>query len=553
MISSENAGYPHGVAYHLPINSRFGPFLILTPLGSGGMGSVYRVRWEAQGVDAALKVVQPGQKEEALKRFRREIAATAGLAHPGIVRVLDYGELQGAPYYVMEYLDCPTLANLIDEASSRGTAVMDLQTFAGLFRSLLKALGYAHARRVIHRDIKPANVFLRKTGEAVLADFGVAFVVDGTALTASGNAVGTPTHMAPEQIRGGTIDTRTDVYQVGLLMYEVLTGSLPFMDEDGAFGVALARMTRAIPPPSVANPTAPPELDRVILRCLAVPQEARYPDTASLANDLEAAIQGRAVGTVGTLAAVAPDARLEALRPAPVRAAPPRAPARPAATSAVRLSWQRTLLLVTLLNVAGFGALYMLLGTRSSASAAREVRIEPGADRATIAFATSAPVAASIEFGSGQAPDRIASAQGSPRTAHRIELEGLSPGQDYVFRIVTQGPDGKLHPGALLSFRTLSTAADPAPSAHRAIDVKLRTGREELEVSFRTTRPLKSRLLLSGPGGKRDLPVATAAATEHHLLVHELAPGSRYSFRIVLLPDDAAPLHSLEQTVETSK
>jgi len=209
----------------LPAGSTFGPYRILGPLGRGGMASVYRARDPALERDVALKVLPAEFLHDAAfaDRFRQEARVAGRLEHPHIVPVHAFGIEQGAPWMAMRLVTGGSLA----ERVRRGP--MAPRVVAALLRDVAGALDYAHERGIVHRDVKPANVLLDEAGRAYLADFGVARMLEGSSVvTTTGMIQGTPSYMAPEQAMGEKVDRLADVYALGVVAFECLTGRVPY-------------------------------------------------------------------------------------------------------------------------------------------------------------------------------------------------------------------------------------------------------------------------------------------------------------------------------------
>ncbi len=239
----------------------------------------------------AVKTLHPELAlDDALRdRFRREAIAAAKLGHPDIVATYDTGEDGDIAYIVMELVDGPTLRSMLDDHGPM--AVPDALRVA---REVTAALDHAHRHGVIHRDIKPANVLIPPEGPVKVTDFGIAKAAGASDLTRTGTVVGTARYLAPEQVEGGTSDARTDVYAVGLLLYEMLVGRLPF-GGDTEMAAAIARVTAAAPAVRTARPDVAPEVDALVARCLERDPAARFQDAAELGVALDAA--GAAGGT----------------------------------------------------------------------------------------------------------------------------------------------------------------------------------------------------------------------------------------------------------------
>ena len=253
-------------------------------LGRGGMGVVYRAWDRRLNRPVALKMLLAGAyaRPEELERFRREAEAEAGLRHPNIVQVYDVGDLDGRPYFTMEFVEGGSLAQKL------AGAPLPAGQAAGLLATLAEAVQAAHDRGIIHRDLKPANVLLTADGTPKITDFGLARrLEDASGLTQSGATLGTPSYMAPEQARGGTqaVGTAADVYALGAILYEALTGRPPFRADTAAETMRQV-VEQEPPPPSRWNAKVPRDLEVICLKCLHKEPHRRYPSAAALAEDL---------------------------------------------------------------------------------------------------------------------------------------------------------------------------------------------------------------------------------------------------------------------------
>jgi len=260
-------------------------FEILSVLGAGGMGVVYKARDRELDDLVALKMLKRelwGDQNQ-LDRLKSELKLARRITHPNVLRTHDFGEVDGSPYISMEYVRGVTLRYLLDQSGR-------LPYSAGLrlAKQLCAGLGAAHAVGVMHRDIKPENLILEPTGNAKLMDFGIARPVRRmeAGQTEAGMVVGTPLYLSPEQLQGGTIDTRADIYSTGVVLYEMFTGVLPF-DAPSAVEIMIKHLREPPPPPHLHWPEIPPRLDAMILRCLAKDPDARYRSVEELAHDLE--------------------------------------------------------------------------------------------------------------------------------------------------------------------------------------------------------------------------------------------------------------------------
>ena len=260
-------------------------FRIVRELGRGGMGVVLEAWSEHLGRPVALKLLLPGAAldVELVLRLRREIAATARLQHPHLVAVLDAGEVGGAPWVALELVEGEPLSTRL----AREGALPEREV-ARVGRALADALACAHDHGVLHRDLKPGNVLLDRQGRPRLSDFGLARLLDGEGrLTATGVALGTPAYMAPEQAEGGRVDARTDVYGLGALLYELLTGARPFTGPDPL--VVLQGVLRRPPVrPRELRPEVDRELEALVLACLEKVPDRRPPDARTVRDRLDA-------------------------------------------------------------------------------------------------------------------------------------------------------------------------------------------------------------------------------------------------------------------------
>jgi serine/threonine-protein kinase len=261
---------------------KVGPYRVLGELGRGGMAVVYRGIHEQIQREAALKELLPeGQKDkETLSRFHREALALAAFRHQNIVTLYDLVEKNDSLFMVMELVDGPTLQELIKDGP------LPAAEAAVIGARIASALDHAHFRHIIHRDLKPSNVMLTKAGEVKLMDFGIAKDVDLVALTQQGMAVGTPAYMSPEQVTGVTLDPRTDIFSLGVLLYEALTGARPFQGKTAGEIFAKIRDGKYTPLSKVA-PHLPKPLLSIIKRALEVKPEHRFPDAAAMRRELD--------------------------------------------------------------------------------------------------------------------------------------------------------------------------------------------------------------------------------------------------------------------------
>ncbi|MEV5484038.1 MULTISPECIES: protein kinase domain-containing protein [Streptomyces] len=324
---------------------------LVEQLGHGGMGTVYRAHDHRLRRTVAVKTLSAelALQPEFLSRFQREAHAAAALNHPGVATVHDVGEDASGgvaePYLVMEYVEGTTLSHVL-----KGGALPPAQA-ADVVGQVLEALEHSHRHAIVHRDIKPANVMLAGTGKIKVVDFGIAKALSevATRLTGTGVAVGTPAYLAPEQIKGGDTDHRTDLYAVGCLLYELLTGRPPYTG-DSPFSVMHQHLTADPVPPSRLRPELPPAVDAVIVRALHKDRADRFADAAAMRTALSAAARATPPAPVPTptardpragaavpAAVASPAPPVEVPAPRPARRRPGRVVFRPTAEGAVAL------------------------------------------------------------------------------------------------------------------------------------------------------------------------------------------------------------------------
>ena len=262
---------------------QFGHYQIVAPLGEGGMAAVYKAYQPAMERYVAIKVLprHMSSSEEFVTRFRREARMLAQLQHPHILPVFDYGEADGYPYIIMPFIVSGTLAELLQKKRLPLAQVRRIMTQIG------DGLGYAHAYGMIHRDIKPSNILIDERGNCLLTDFGLARMAQAsTKLTSSGNIMGTPTYMSPEQGAGSNVDQRSDIYSLGIVLYEMVTGRVPYTAETPV-AVVFKHIQDPLPSVHKFNPDLPESVELILLKTLAKNPEDRY----QTAEDFVRAVQ----------------------------------------------------------------------------------------------------------------------------------------------------------------------------------------------------------------------------------------------------------------------
>ena len=307
------------------LNSVFdGRYLIVRKLGTGGMANVYLAEDKELGRQVAIKILDDrhAQDSQFVERFRREATNAAGLSHPNIVSIYDRGEAEGTYYIAMEYLDGRTLKELI---LRRGPA--PVTTAIDYTRQILAALRFAHKNGIVHRDIKPHNVLVDSEGRLKVTDFGIARA-GASQMTEAGSIIGTAQYLSPEQAKGAPVNQTSDIYSVGIVLYELLTGAVPYSG-DTPVEIAMKHLSQVPEPPSTLEPEVPHEVDAIVLRSLAKDPADRYQSAEEMDADLERAAKGLPVSSetedAATMVLSAADtATMAALQSG--RRQPPRAP-----------------------------------------------------------------------------------------------------------------------------------------------------------------------------------------------------------------------------------
>jgi serine/threonine protein kinase len=280
-----------------------GRYKLESKLGSGGMSTVYLAIDETLGRNVAVKVMhrEISDQPDQLERFRREARAVAQLSHPNLVGVIDAGEDGGHPYIVFEYVPGETLKKRI---ASQGRLPLDEATAYAI--EIGRGLACAHAARLVHRDVKPQNVLIDSEGRAKVTDFGIARSLEGHGLTATGRVLGTTDYVSPEQAMGKDADPRTDVYALGIVLFEMLTGDVPFHAETQV-GVAMKHVNDPMPDVQLRRPETSAALAQAVDRATAKDPKDRYADMSDFLFDLEGALEvevsraGRSTGEATTV------------------------------------------------------------------------------------------------------------------------------------------------------------------------------------------------------------------------------------------------------------
>jgi eukaryotic-like serine/threonine-protein kinase len=257
---------------------------IVRMLGEGGMGAVYEARDREVDRVVALKVIRPeyANRPEILSRFKQELVLAREITHRNVIRIFDLGQADGIRFITMEFIRGQDLHSLLTDGHP-----IAIEEKVRIMRDVCRALEAAHAAGVVHRDLKPHNIMIEKGGRAVVMDFGIARSMQDTGLTSTGALIGTPAYMSPEQAKGEKIDTRSDLFSLGVIFYELLTGTEPYQSET-TVGLLLKRVQERPIPPIDVNKELPQALSDVVLKCLVVERDSRYQTATEVIRDLEA-------------------------------------------------------------------------------------------------------------------------------------------------------------------------------------------------------------------------------------------------------------------------
>ncbi|SHM08583.1 serine/threonine protein kinase [Caldanaerovirga acetigignens] len=257
-------------------------YVVLEEIGGGGMAVVYKARCTLLNRIVAIKVLRPeySHDENFVMRFRREAQAAASLSHPNIVNIYDVGQEDGIYFIVMEYVEGKTLKELIRE----GAPLLPSKVIE-IAKQICDALECAHKNKIVHRDIKPHNIIITPEGMVKVTDFGIARASTGSTITNTGGLIGSAHYLSPEQARGGFVDERSDIYSLGVLLYEALTGRVPF-DGDSPVAVALKHIQEEPKPISQLIPGFPPALEQIVMKCISKSPDERFQKASELKREL---------------------------------------------------------------------------------------------------------------------------------------------------------------------------------------------------------------------------------------------------------------------------
>ena len=375
---------------------QLGAYQVVAPLGEGGMAAVYKAYQPSMDRTVALKILprQFANSPEFLARFRQEARLLARLQHPHILPVFDFGEADGYTFIAMPLLQSGALTQRMTGAPLPLSQVTSIITQVG------DALDYAHTHGLVHRDVKPSNVLLDERGNCLLTDFGIARMVEATAnLTGTGNVIGTPSYMSPEQGAGKPVDARSDIYALGVVLFELATGRVPYSAETPV-AVVIKHMQDPLPLPRKLNPALPEAVERVILKALAKRPEDRFQKMSELVQALQRATAGVPDAKAASGNAKAGGAAFTPVTPVtplpmPAQAGAPARLGRP-------LPWLAGGAIVVLL-LGAFGALRWFGGGAAQVATAT-AEVAGGGETPVVATATLAPAASRLPAATDGAP-----------------------------------------------------------------------------------------------------------------------------------------------------
>jgi serine/threonine protein kinase len=265
-----------------------GRYQIIEELGHGGMGKVYKVQDTDINEKVALKLLRPEitLDKEAVERFSNELKLARKISHRNVCRMFDLGRAEGLSFITMEYVPGEDLKSFIHRSKQ-----LTIGTALSIVKQVCEGLGEAHRLGVVHRDLKPGNIMIDKDGDAKIMDFGIARSLSGRGITGTGVMIGTPEYMSPEQVEGKDVNQRSDIYSLGIILYEMVAGRVPF-EGDTALSIAMKQKGEAPKNPQSLNPNLPDDLAGVILKCLEKDPPKRYPSAADLRAELEQVEKG---------------------------------------------------------------------------------------------------------------------------------------------------------------------------------------------------------------------------------------------------------------------
>ena len=421
-------------------------------LGSGGTAEVYRAYDSERSTEVVLKIVPEDLDEKSLRRFVAETRILSRLNHPNVVKIYEVGENDSRHYYVMEYVEAESLKQLIELRCDEQKGFFKLQEVLSLFADMTSALCYTHAQNIFHRDIKPANILVDKNFKAILMDFGVAKAEVVSVHTETGSLLGTPLYMSPEQLQGKKVDALSDIYSLGLVIFQTATGSLPFQS-DNPYTSATRRLTEDVPPPSTINPTISPVLEKIILKCLHRDKRNRFQSAEGLLRSLQS-VPGFPQDRM-SLFGSASEREAEDHLTVAVPKSQPKVSSKATPKSKSSSSLPLAAMLSVLLLIAAVAGLTNYVVPQEVQYVYGSLELTPTHDSVSVSLKTTPSLRCELLYGPVGKSRNVIVLSDTFQTDHRGVLSGLQPSTAYEYRLRFIGAEGRLVETALRQFKTL--------------------------------------------------------------------------------------------------
>ncbi len=495
-----------------------GKYQIIDELGAGGMGTVYKAQHVQLERIVALKIIKEryAGQEAHLERFKREAAVCASLRHPNIIHMYDYGEENGVFFFAMELLDAETLDDYIERHDGK----VPLKKLIKIAEAMCSAFTYIHERGLVHRDIKPANIMIGKDGKVTIMDFGLVKALQQTQLTQAGKAIGTPRYMSPEMLRAEKVDGRSDIFQLGLVLYEAATGEMPFKGND-IYVLARNILTADPKKPSKLAKGLGRNFDALILNCLEKELDKRYQSAEEVQADVNRVNKKIPVKLrrqtlsqpelTDTIVQSSPSAGTEALSLSnSLSRISLSALSNPVELIRETLNLRQILALIVLLTAIPLG-LFLLLSGENIVYMSHNVDIQPGIDAAQITWSSEHPYETAIVLKEADLPEgSFKEHEGkNEENIHRVILSNLKRGVRYEFQVLY--PDGR---------RSLSHFIEPLQ--HDRIQISRSSVHwpdlTTIRGNWETNVPCTSRLTYRWRGKAKEQTLSAIASNHHKAL-----------------------------------